>query len=175
MVRISKGVFLKNIIKVIEEQKGKQVANDLLQKVGLKQVSAFKNYPIDAQVSINHEVVEVLFGEDNSENQVKLGKLAFDVYAKSFTGKTLLTLLGNKFEKVAAAVEQIARTTTSGIKIFTDKTETGKFIIRVENNPFPYQYGEGLILGATEYFGLKAQITVNILDEEKHEYIINFE
>ena len=60
-----------------------------------------KNFQSVRDIKFPIEGFTVIYGKNNSENQFKLGQLAFEIYAESTIGKIMFSLMGNDLKKAA--------------------------------------------------------------------------
>jgi len=173
--RTSKGIFLKNAVKIIEKEKGPEGLKQLEKEFGDFKFSAFKNYPMEENVRFNKAAVKVLYGEVTSDAWRKFGGLAFHTYVDSVVGRTMMSLLGNDLEKVIFALEKVLGTVSAGYEMEVEKLNDNKFKIRFFNNPDEIEFYEGVFVAGIKYFGYKPKVSSKAFGKENFEYVLEWE
>jgi uncharacterized protein (TIGR02265 family) len=116
-----KKFFLKGAIDEVKRQKGKEGVERLEELMGeTAHFSPFKDYFMKDTVKLYDSVAEVLFGENNDDTQLEVGKLTVTVYTNSIVGKTMLSLLGRDVKKTALSLPRVFDTIESGFEFETE-------------------------------------------------------
>jgi len=175
MQRTIKGVFLKNLVKVVEKQKGPEGRVQLEEKFGDLNFSAFKDYSFECFGKIVASVCKVMYGENSPQAQFEIGKLMFEIYNKSVIGKTMFSLLGTNPKRAALGAGRAMNTVTSGLDIEIADLGPKKVKLRIKNDSQHIRHYEGVWAASAEMLNLKAKITARELAPEDHEYIVEWE
>jgi len=174
MTRTIKGIFLKDVVDIIEKEKGPRGIQILEDKMGDINYSALKNYPIEIDKKLNESAAEVLYGTSNSETQFEFGKTAFKVYENSAIGKTMFALMGKDIKKIALSFAKLMGTVTDGLETEVEDLGERKIVIRMKNNPYDIRHYEGIFHEAFEFFGENPHIKTKELGDEDYQYEISW-
>lgn len=163
-----KGIFLKNLVDLVNQKKGDPGIKQLEKMVGDIHYSAIKNYPVETEIKLYHATENIIFGMNNSETREKIGMLTFEIYAHSFIGKTMFSLLGGDIKKAAYSLQKVLNTVTTGMEIRMEDLGPNKVKVIMSNNPYEIEHYKGVYMGALEFF--EKEGTVEAIESSPHNY-----
>ena len=170
MSRTVKGIFLKDIVNIVKNEKGPEGLSKLEGEIGDINFSAFRDYPIETDKLLNEKAAEIIYGNSSPKTQFEFGKTAFKVYSGSAIGKTMFSLLGKDVKKVASSFGKILGTATSGLEVEVHDMGEKSLRFHMKNNPYNIRHYEGILFAAFEYFGENPKINAKELGEEDYQY-----
>lgn len=175
MEQITKGIFLKAVVKYVSDAKGEAGIKLLEQNIGQSlQFSSIKSYPVSLLTKLHHEAAKIIYGKLDDEAMFKLGKLSVSTYTNSLLGKTMFSLLGNNFRTIAMSAAKMYKSVTSGIEVETKELQENKIKITIRNDPFEISYSEGLFTTITKQFGFTPTIISKKLNDTDNEFILEW-
>jgi uncharacterized protein (TIGR02265 family) len=170
-----KGFFLKGVVDEVKRQKGKEGLKRLEELMGgPAHFAPFKDYPMKDMLKLYDSVAELLFGENNDDTQLEVGKLTVTVYTNSIVGKTMLSLLGRDIKKTALSLPRIFDTVGSGFEFETEDLGPQKVKIRIKNDPFNIHFRKGMFMAGVEAFGRQPTIVERTLGPGDYEFEIEW-
>ncbi len=166
--RGAKGVLLLTVIKALDEEKKKQ----LEQELGKLDFSPFKDYPHETYIQLVEKAASLL-ASDKAEGMRLLGKKVYEnvkdvpivkVFLLAYRPKTFEDML---MKGLPTAYERL----TSYSRAAVEKTGEKEYLIRIRNTDFfadPYiaHYHRGIIEGLAETYG--AEIECRVLKVEEN-------
>lgn len=176
MEKTIKGMFLKNLINMVKQDKGAEGLKKLEQEFGDKiNFSAMRDYPIETEMKLHKAIMKVIFGEESLDNYRKLGQMNMHYYANSIVGKTIFSLVGKDLKSSALRAQKFINTIASGIKIeFTDLDET-KMKTVIQGLPYPIEYYQGIFEESLKYFKKIGTVTTEKTGPDEYTYIADWE
>lgn len=175
MEKKTKGLFLKNVVEIVAEQKGKPGLEELEKELGNIHFSALQDYPTEVEIKLQKAVIKVLYGQYLPQYYEKLTKLNLQKYASSIIGKTIFSLLkGKNLKEIAMESGKFIATITTGqqIKIQCLEGNSLKFILI--DCPYPIEYYKGLLKASLEYFQKQGTVTEQAISANNYEYLVTW-
>lgn len=178
-----KGLFFKELIKLLKKKKDKNTLNLLEKEFKTLDFSAFKNYPAEYDVRFQKTLCLGLFGKEDTKIHFLVSKdYYWQVVANSIVTKTIFTLSQNDPRKIIPQIVKLNNAFTDGLEItyeFSNKdakhNHKGKAKVCIKNYPYNPEHYQGIFYGGIESLGYKPTVTYDKLDQNSYEFTLIWE
>lgn len=170
----TKGIFLKGLVKIVEQEKGPKGLKELENFFGDIKFSGFKDYPFSVERKLNQAVIKVLWGKETPEAWIKLGRIGFRSYIDNPLGKTMFSLFGNNIKSLALMLGKVFDTVTSGYKVKVEDLGPQKLSVIIDNCSDEREYWVGMFEAGIAYFGSQPFVEAKTLGENKYQFFISW-
>jgi uncharacterized protein (TIGR02265 family) len=163
------GVLLSHMVQFLREKKGDPGVAALEQAGSIVIYDKFTMYPLADYLTLQKNVLDIVFGQENDEGYEMLGKFTFTAFAHSLIGATLIQGSSPK-----ALMEQMQSVWGSLVTFGERKIEKidekkGDAIITITDDPRNPCYLQGILESGLEAIGTHdAAITVLSTNENTH-------
>ena len=170
-----KGVFLKSLVDLVKKKKGQEGIEALEKAYGSDlKFHSVQNYPMETEIKLIRAAMTVVYGKYEEDLEWEFGKLTFTTYADSLIGKTMFSLLGKEFRKIALNADRVINTVTGNLIIEVEDLAINKVRVRIGNCPHHIGHFGGVFMGAIESFGYKPKVETEVLGEGDYNYFLEW-
>ena len=170
------GLFLKTLFSQIKKEFGKEKLEKIISQVPeLRSIHMTGSYPVELELQLRKQMLSSLFGKDNRENRLKLGRFHCRAVAGTSFGAAFLNLGMLKDPKrLVRGVVTLNNTFTGGMKTIGKITGENTAITRFENYPYHPDHYEGVIQQGIDIVGGKMKVETKVIDPRVVEYHLSW-
>lgn len=173
----TKGFYLIDHVEKVRRVKGEEGVKklkELVKDVDIDHFSKIKDYPIEDEIKLFKAAAKIIFGKEDENAWLNFGKMDFNTTMQSSLGRVIMALFAKDPKQLAVNLPKVFGFFMSGPKLSCLEATDEKIVMRVDNNPYPKEYYQGMFMAGLEYLGYKSKIEIKIPEPHINEYVIYF-
>jgi len=174
MEQMMKGIALRGIVDIVREMAGPIGVEKLKSAAGEVTFSSSQKYPATLAANLVKQAANIIFGNNNPESEIELGKITSKKFTNMAIGKTMFALMGNNPKIIISSIAKIVGTGIDGFNIRTEVVGASTIKITAIDDPFPVNHSIGMFAGILEQLGKTPVISNKSLDDHTYELLVSW-
>lgn len=173
--KMIKGSVLENALQFLREQKGDSAVQKLEADLGTLVFDSHSYYPLEQFLQLQKGIIALTYPNEVERGLNVLGRYAFNSYAKSLLGGTMINHIENAQELLEQVQIQWNQVLNFGQRSLADyDAENHTSTLEIQDDPRPPGYLAGIIEAGLESIGLSPQVSFESIGEHNYKFLIRW-
>lgn len=170
-----KGSVLENATQFLIERKGADIVHELEPELGAMVYDTHAFYPVDQFLKLQDTIIKLISPNDSEQGLKELGRYAFNSYAKSLIGGTMINHTKNAQELLEQVQNQWNQVLNFGQRSLTEfNTANRTAELEIKDDPRQPAYLAGVIEAGLQSIGLTPQLSTETIGDHDYKFIIRW-